>query len=214
MNKQKGNRFDTQRNMLQKKTGNLFIISGPSGSGKTTLLRAALDRCTDILYSISYTTRKPRKGEKDGIDYYFIPKKEFKAKLESDKWAEWAAVHDNYYGTSAAFLDKGLSDGKDILLDIDVQGAAKLLKRYPESVTIFILPRSHDALRSRLESRGTDSQDEIEKRLINSKEELGKVDIYRHVILNDELCSAIEQLISIIESYRSSAKADTPVSTI
>ena len=206
MTNSKDNRCDKPGSMFQQKPGNLFIISGPSGSGKTTLLRAALDKYADILYSISYTTRKPRKGEKDGVDYYFISEKEFKAKLENDKWAEWAVVHDNYYGTCAAFLDKGLTSGRDILLDIDVQGAVKLLKRYPDSVTIFILPRSHDILRKRLESRGTDSREEIEKRLITSKEELEMIDIYRHVILNDELRSAIEQLISIIESYRSGTK--------
>jgi len=202
MNKQKDNRYDTLRNMLQKKTGNLFIISGPSGSGKTTLLRAALDRCTDTLYSISYTTRKPRKGEKDGIDYYFIPKKEFKAKLESDKWAEWAAVHDNYYGTSAAFLDKGLADGKDILLDIDVQGTIQLLERYPDSITIFIVPPSMDILRRRLELRGTDSKAVIARRLVNAEKEMARQDLYRHVIINDQLSEAIDELISIIEKYR------------
>ena len=109
--------------------GHLFILSAPSGAGKSTLCRAVLDHFPDILYSISYTTRQPRNGEQDGIHYYFIPKDEFEKGIERGRWAEWAEVHDNYYGTSADYLDRGLNSGQDILLDIDVQGMVQILRR-------------------------------------------------------------------------------------
>lgn len=180
----------------------LFILSAPSGAGKTTLCKALLSRFTDMLYSISYTTRKPRANEQDGVDYYFIPKEEFKKKIKEHKWAEWAEVHGNFYGTSAEFMDKKLSLGHDILLDIDVQGTAQILKRYPDSVTIFIMPPSLDILKKRLESRGADSRDTILKRIKNAEKEMAKKDLYRHLIVNDKLPEAIDQLLSIIKKYR------------
>ena len=129
------------------KRGSLFIISAPSGAGKTTLTKAVLDRFTDILYSISYTTRELRSGEQDGVDYYFIAKNNFKKGINKAKWAEWAEVHGNYYGTSAEFIDKNLAAGRHILLDIDVQGTIQLLERYPDSITIFIMPPSFEILK-------------------------------------------------------------------
>ena len=182
--------------------GRLFIISAPSGTGKTTLCSAVLDRFPDMIFSVSYTTRKPRNGEKSGIDYHFIKKKDFKDKIEDGKWAEWAEVHGNYYGTSAELLDKGLDSGRDILLDIDVQGTILILKRYPESITIFVMPPSIEELKRRLELRNTDSSEVIVRRLENAKMEMAKKDLYRHVIINDQLPVAIEQLIAIIENYR------------
>ena len=183
--------------------GRLFIVSGPSGTGKTTLCSAVLNRFPDMLYSVSYTTRKPRNGEQNGIDYHFIKKKDFKDKIKSGKWAEWAEVHGNYYGTSAQLLDKGLDSGRDILLDIDVQGTIRLLERYHESVTIFIMPPSIEELKRRLKLRNTDSGEVIARRLENAKMEMAKKDLYLHVIINDQLSEAIEQLIAVIENYRS-----------
>jgi guanylate kinase len=180
----------------------LFIISAPSGAGKTTLSRAVLGRFHDMLYSVSYTTRRPREGEEDGVDYHFISKDEFQKGIDSDKWAEWAEVHGNYYGTSAEFIGKGLASGHDIILDIDVQGTVEILKQYPDSVTIFIMPPSLDALRSRLESRGTDSKAVVAKRLENAKKEMAKKNLYQYIIVNDLLSVAIESLISIIAKYR------------
>ena len=182
--------------------GSLFIISAPSGAGKTTLTKAVLDRFIDILYSVSYTTRELRSGEKDGVDYYFITKSSFKKGINDGKWAEWAEVHGNYYGTSAEFIDKNLAAGCDIFLDIDVQGTVQLLERYPDSITIFIMPPSFEILRERLESRGTDSKAMIERRLENAQTEMAKKDLYRHVIVNDQLPDAVAELISIIEKYR------------
>ena len=177
------------------------MVSAPSGSGKTTLCKALLKHYPDIGYSISTTTRKPRKGEKDGIDYHFMEKGEFLVKLESHCWAEWALVHDHYYGTSAAFLDETLASGKDILLDIDVQGTRQILERYPDAVTIFIMSPSLDVLRERLEKRGTDSSETIEKRMGNAEEEISKKDLYRHIIVNDRLEVAINELIEIVGGY-------------
>jgi guanylate kinase len=182
--------------------GYLFILSAPSGAGKTTLRRAVLEQFTDLLYSVSYTTRQPRDGEHDGTDYHFISKAEFEAGISEDRWAEWAAVHGNYYGTAAEFLNQNLAAGKDVLLDIDVQGTRKIIRRYPESITIFLLPPSLAVLKERLQSRGTDSAQTIALRLKNAKTEMGQKKLYQHVIINDRLADAISQLAAIIDSYR------------
>jgi len=182
--------------------GHLFVVSAPSGAGKTTLCREALKHFTDILYSVSYTTRPPRQGEKDSVDYYFISSDEFKKGISEGKWVEWAQVHGHYYGTSGEFLKKGLAAGKDILLVIDIQGTLQILEKYPGCVTIFIVPPSLKILRQRLESRGTDSAAVIEQRLRNAKDEMSKKGLYRHVIVNDQLNRASRELISLIEKYR------------
>jgi len=187
---------------INSKQGHLFIISAPSGGGKTTLSKAVVNRFNDIFYSVSYTTRSPRNGEQDGVDYYFIQKKDFEKRIESGHWAEWAEVHGNYYGTSAEFLDKGLDSGHDMLLDIDVQGTIQILGRYPDSVTIFIMPPSLETLRKRLEMRRTESRATIERRLLNAENEMAQKGLYRHVIVNDQLSVSIEKLIAIIEKYR------------
>jgi guanylate kinase len=182
--------------------GHLFILSAPSGAGKTTLCRAARDRFADIRYSISHTTRRPRPGESDGVDYVFISESEFKDGIARGRWAEWAQVHGNYYGTSAEFLNRELAVGRDILLDIDVQGTCQIVQRYPQSITIFIMPPSLDVLRQRLEARGTDSPETIAVRLENAAKEIAQKNAYRHVIINDRLSQAIDELIALIESYR------------
>ena len=186
---------------MKPKRGHLFIISAPSGAGKTTLAKAVLQQFTDILYSISYTTRKPRAEERDGVDYHFISKQDFKKGIKKGRWAEWAEVYGNYYGTSAEFIEKSLSSGCDILLDIDVQGTLQILKHYPDSVTIFILPPSVNALRKRLEMRGSDSKAVIEKRLVNARKEMAQKKMYRHIIVNDTLSSAIEEISAIFKKY-------------
>ena len=189
---------------MQSKSTHLFIISAPSGGGKTTLCREVRKHFPDMHYSVSYTTRKPRKGEQDGVDYHFIDKKEFKTRIEDGKWAEWALVHGNYYGTAATFLDEGLIAGHDILLDLDVEGTRQLLKRYPECVAIFIRPPSLQVLKRRLEARGSDNAETIAVRLRNAEKEIAQQDIYHHVIVNDQLSTAITELISVIEKYRMS----------
>ena len=181
--------------------GLLFILSAPSGAGKSTLCRAVLDHFPDMLYSISYTTRQPRRWEQDEVHYHFIAKDEFKKGIEQERWAEWARVHDNYYGTSADLLDRGLADGQDILLDLDVQGMRQILNRCPAAITIFIMPPSLEILRSRLETRGTDSPEVIAVRLKNAQEEMAQKDRDRHVIINDQLAHATAELIGIFEKY-------------
>ena len=181
--------------------GHLFVISAPSGAGKTTLRKAALKRFKNIRYSTSYTTRRPRSGEIDHIDYHFVSKPEFKRGIETGRWAEWAQVHGNYYGTSAEFISDELAAGRDILLDIDIQGTVQILKRFPDSITIFIMPPSLEELKKRLEERGTDSQTVIQRRMRNAEAEMAQKEMYRHIIINDRLETATAELIALIESY-------------
>ena len=169
--------------------------------GKTTLCKAVLDHFPDMKYSVSTTTRKPRPGEIRGEDYFFISKEEFSDRIEQDQWAEWALVHENYYGTSARYINDQLSAGENVLLDIDVQGAKQILKRYPESVTIFIMPPAFEVLRERMMSRGSDSMAVIEKRLLNARQEMDQKDLYQHIIINDRLEEAKARLIALISSY-------------
>ena len=182
--------------------GLVFVISAPSGAGKTTLCKSVRLDFPDLLYSVSYTTRKPRSGEREGVDYHFITAEDFKERIRQGRWAEWAEVHGNLYGTSADVIDEGLSAGRDILLDIDVQGTIQILARYPECITIFIMPPDMETLRHRLESRGTDDREEIARRLVNAEKEMARRDLYRHVIINDRLAEAQDELITLIRHYR------------
>uniref|UniRef100_A0A7C4RP50 Guanylate kinase n=1 Tax=Desulfatirhabdium butyrativorans TaxID=340467 RepID=A0A7C4RP50_9BACT len=181
----------------------LFIVSAPSGAGKTTICRAVLEALPDLVYSVSYTTRPPRPGERDGVDYHFIDEPRFREAIRKNRWAEWAEVHGNFYGTSADLIEHALLEGKDVLLDIDVQGARSISERYPEhSVTIFLRPPDMDTLRRRLESRNTDSPAVIERRIRNAAQEMAQMHLYRHVIVNDMLEKAIGEMIHLIRSYR------------
>jgi guanylate kinase len=182
--------------------GLLFVVSAPSGAGKTTFCRALRDTYSDIQYSVSHTTRKPRQGEKDGIDYHFTDKKKFLNMRDRGCWAEWAEVHGHYYGTSAKNMEQALSDGCDILLDIDVQGTKQILERYPDAVTIFIMAPSLEILKQRLSKRGTEDLRTIEKRMRNAVKEIAGKSIYRYVIVNDDLSTAIDKFIRIVETYR------------
>ncbi|NOY68559.1 MAG: guanylate kinase [Deltaproteobacteria bacterium] len=188
--------------------GRLFIISAPSGTGKTTLCNAVRKRFPNLEYSISYTTRSPRKGETDGEDYHFISTAEFLNRIASSAWAEWAEVHGNYYGTSADDLNSWISAGKDVLLDIDVAGAMQIRKKYPGCISIFILPPSLSVLEERLCSRRTDSPENIAIRLENAKKEIAARDQYDHIIVNNELSSAIDELESLIRSAPSGRVPD------
>jgi len=153
-------------------------------------------------YSISYTTRPPRRGEKDGADYFFISQNQFKKGIQANQWAEWAKVHGNYYGTSAAVIDAHIASGGDLLLDIDVQGTQQILKKYPDCITVFIMPPTLETLRRRLELRGTETRDVIEKRIANAKAEMDLRHLYRHQVVNDQLSAAIKEVIAIIDMYQ------------
>jgi guanylate kinase len=185
----------------ENRKGYLFVVSAPSGAGKTTLCRALRDVYSDIQYSVSHTTRKPRRGEKDGIDYHFTDQKKFFNMRDRDFWAEWADVHGHYYGTSTKNIEKALSAGYDILLDIDVQGTVQILERYPDAVTIFIMAPSLEILKQRLSKRGTEDFQTIEKRMRNAEKEIAAKSIYRHVIVNDDLSASIDKFIRIVGKY-------------
>ncbi|MBI3534098.1 MAG: guanylate kinase [Deltaproteobacteria bacterium] len=178
----------------------LFVISAPSGAGKTTLCLKLIKDIPHIILSISSTTRPPRRGEKDGVDYFFISHDEFQNKIKTHQFAEWAIVHSNYYGTSKKFIEDTLKNGNAILLDIDIQGAASLRKVYPElSYTIFIAPPNLQALEKRLRSRGTDSETIIQKRLKNATKELQEAKQFDKIILNDNLERAYLELKNLIK---------------
>lgn len=190
-------------NNRPEKPGMLFIISAPSGGGKTTLCNALLNRMPEMAYSVSYTTRKPRTGEKDAVDYHFIAEATFKRRITQGRWCEWAKVHDHYYGTDAGFVEETISGGRDLLLDIDVQGTRQMILRYPASITIFIVPPSKNILKARLIGRGTDSNKTIQKRLVNAEKEMAQKGLYSHVIINNVLDVALNELEILIEKYRS-----------
>ena len=180
-------------------TGKLFVISAPSGAGKTTLIRKVLPRFKNFSYSVSHTTRPPRKNEQDGLDYFFITPGEFEQKIALDHLLEWARVHGNYYGTSREFVKNRLEKGQNLVLDIDVQGAKKVMASGLNPVTIFILPPSFEILSQRLKNRGTDSGRVIAQRLENAKLEMKEKDLYQYVVINDDLDKATEELCSIFK---------------
>ncbi len=179
--------------------GRLFVVSAPSGAGKTTLCEAARKHLPHLVYSVSSTTRAPREGEQEGIDYFFVGEAQFREGIDTGQWAEWARVHDNYYGTAARFIEAHLRAGRDLLLDIDVQGAEQILQRYPAAITLFIMAPSVAVLRRRLTARGLDSAAVIDKRMRNAKTEIDRRGIYRHIVINDDLETAIARFVSILK---------------
>jgi guanylate kinase len=183
-------------------SGRLFIVSAPSGAGKTTLCEAVRRLLGDLTYSVSYTTRSPRKGECEAQDYHFISEAEFRQGIDEGRWAEWARVHGNYYGSSARWIEETLNSGRDILMDIDLQGVRQMIRHFPEAVTIFIMPPSLKELERRLRLRAADSQETIDLRLRNAREEIAQRSICRHEVLNDDIQKATLALIRLIEGYR------------
>lgn len=182
--------------------GDLFIVSAPSGAGKTTLCRKLCRSMPSLKTSISYTTREPRKNEARNADYHFISKDRFISMVRRGEFAEWAVVHGNYYGTAKKDLRALSGKGYDVLLDIDVQGAAQLKRAFPVAVTIFILPPSLKVLKERLTGRRTDNADVIRKRLENARKELEHYDKYDYIVCNDDLKKAVKDMESIIISRK------------
>ena len=186
--------------------GRLFVISAPSGAGKTTLLKGMMGRVSGIVFSISHTTRKPRKGETDGVDYHFISKETFQQMIAEKSFLEYAKVHDNFYGTSLNAVELQLDGGIDVVLDIDVQGADIL--RNIDSVDaayIFISPPDLDFLEKRLRGRGTESEELISLRLKNAREEMQAASRYDYMIINDLIDESTDLLVSIILAERAKA---------
>ncbi|MBI5640352.1 MAG: guanylate kinase [Nitrospirae bacterium] len=191
--------------MQKKSEGSIFIISAPSGAGKTTICRKIIMKMENVQQSVSYTTRLPRKGEVEDVDYTYIGEKAFRKMAGSGDFVEWAEVHGNLYGTSRKRLEKLMAAGFDVILDIDTQGAKQIRNSYGGGVFVFILPPSMDALRERLEKRKTRTKEDkadIERRLRRSVDEIRDYKLYDYVIVNDELSISIRKLESIITSER------------
>lgn len=182
--------------------GNLIIISSPSGGGKGTLIKEILRTVPDIGYSVSLTTRPQRPGEVDGEHYNFVSREQFEAFRADGGFLEWAEVHDNYYGTSAALTERMTAAGKDVILEIDVQGAAWVLTRAPDAVSIFIMPPSFEALTHRLTARATETPEQLSLRLRNSFDEVMGYTNFEYVVVNDDIPIAARRLESIILAER------------
>lgn len=182
--------------------GNLIIVSGPSGSGKSALVEAVMSKIPGLKFSVSYTTRSPRGGEQDGVDYHFVSEEEFAALRRNDSLLEWAQVHDNYYGTAKQSVDEALQDGKDVLLDIDVQGARQVRHNRPEAISVFIIPPSFQVLRERLMNRRLDDKNIIAQRLERAAGEIFHYKDYDYLIINDELTESAGELTAIILGSR------------
>lgn len=181
-----------------KREGVLYVISAPSGAGKTSLCKEIIDIFPNLRHSVSYTTRPPRNGEVHGRDYFFVGKEEFDRMVEAGEFAEWAEVHGNFYGTSLATLKESRSEGIDLILDIDCQGARQLKGRFEGGVYIFVLPPSIEELRRRLDNRSSDSQEVIERRIQNASGEIKEARWYDYIIVNDKFSEALEQLKSVL----------------
>lgn len=180
--------------------GKLFVISGSSGVGKGTIIKEFLKRNGDFKLSVSCTTRKPREGEIHGTNYFFLSKEEFKASIEKGEFLEWAEFSENMYGTQRPYVDKKLAQGKNLILEIDTQGALKVKKIMPEATLIFILPPSFEELETRLRGRHTETEEAIQKRLKSTKMEMENSKFFDFQIINDDIENAVRQLEKIMIS--------------
>ncbi|WP_294532260.1 guanylate kinase [uncultured Pseudoflavonifractor sp.] len=186
--------------MIRKKKtrGQLIVLSGPSGVGKSTVIAELLGERKDIYFSVSFTTRSPRVGEADGVNYNFVSREEFERMIAADELLEYAQYVGNYYGTSLKVIQDKLAAGVDVLLDIDVQGAAKVRSKCPEAVLIFIIPPSFEELSRRLHGRATDNEDVIAGRLQKAREEYQQIPNYDYLVVNDKVSTAAAEIISIL----------------
>lgn len=190
--------------------GILFIVSGPSGAGKTTLSDAALRAFPKLKLSVSCTTRAPRAGETDGVQYHFVSAERFAGMIANDELAEWAEVHGYRYGTPRAQIDAAMAAGRDLLLDIDVQGAAQLRRFYPDAVAVFLLPPDRGTLEARLRGRATDSEATVQRRLENACREIARAPEYDHVIVNRSREDAIAEFEAIVRDAHELGAVEMP----
>jgi guanylate kinase len=190
--------------------GLLFIVSAPSGAGKTTLCREVVKELPGLRHSVSYTTRKPRPGEVDGRDYFFLDEGGFRKKVERGEFLEWAEVHGHLYATPARFVDEGVAAGRVVVLDVDVQGGASVRRARPDAVSVFVYPPSVDALRQRLLKRNTESSELVERRLREAPWELAQYPGYDFLVMNDDLESAVRHLVAIVDTERSRVRRLRP----
>lgn len=186
-----------------KSTGQIIVISAPSGAGKGTIIKKLLERNSkDRWLSVSATSRKPRDGEKEGVNYYYLTEEEFKKKIKEDYFLEYAEYAGNYYGTPKEYIKEKINQGIDVFLEIEIQGAAKIKKLVPEALFIFIMPPSLKELVKRLKGRGTESNDKIIKRFNAAYKEINEVTKYNYVVVNDEVDTAVDKIESIIKAER------------
>ncbi len=190
--------------MAKRENGVLFVVSAPSGAGKTTIVRRVISQLAGVGLSISCTTRAPRPGEHDRIDYSFITREEFVDREQAGKFIEWAEVHGDLYGTPKANLER-LQHGEDLILEIDTQGARRIRERFGDAVLIFILPPSLEVLQGRLRSRGGDAEEAIAARMQNAQKELDQIARYDYIVVNDEIEEATREVASIIIAERRKA---------
>ncbi|MCF8240845.1 MAG: guanylate kinase [Melioribacteraceae bacterium] len=182
------------------KRGKLFVFSAPSGSGKTTIVKDVLKNFPELIFSVSATTRKARKNEVNGKDYFFITEQEFLKKIEQKEFIEWEQFYDYYYGTLLEFVESTLEDGKSIVMELDVKGAVKIKQNYPDSILIFISPPNLKVLRERLINRKTDSETDLKKRIERAELELGYKDKFDHIVFNEDLQKAKKQVKELIKN--------------
>ncbi len=180
------------------KKGNLIVISGPSGAGKGTICKALLEREDNLYISVSATTRSPREGEVDGVNYYFLTQEEFKKKVDNNEFLEWAEVHGNYYGTPKFNVEEMINEGKNIILEIDVQGALNVKKNCEDGVFIFILPPSMEELKRRIIARGSETPESLIKRFKTAYEEINYISKYNYAVVNDDLEEAVKKVQNIL----------------
>jgi guanylate kinase len=190
--------------------GRLFVIAAPSGTGKTSLVRALMERSPSLAFSISHTTRKPRPNEIDGRDYHFTDRGRFENMIAQGEFLEHAEVFDNLYGTGRRNVESALEAGRDLLLEIDWQGAAQVRARLPEAIDVFILPPSREALEQRLRGRGTDSEEVIRRRLQDSVTELSRWHEFRYVVVNEHFDRALSDLQHIVAGDAAEYRSDRP----
>ena len=186
------------------------MISAPSGAGKTTLVRKALDSRDDLAFSISYTTRPPRASEEDGIDYCFVTESEFQDMISREEFLEWAPVFDRWYGTSRDSVEALRARGKTVLLEIDWQGAAQIREREPSAVSVFILPPSRAELERRLRGRGTDTKENIGRRLQDALTDMAQWKNFDYVLINEDIAVAVAQFKSILDDQGEAHRVDSP----
>ena len=182
----------------KKEKGQLIVLSGPSGVGKSTVIAELFSQRENIYFSVSYTTRQPRTGEQDGVNYNFVDRAEFERMIADDELLEYAEYVDNYYGTSLKAINDRLDAGTDVLLDIEVQGAAKVRECCPEALFIFIIPPSFEELSRRLHGRNTDSEDVIQGRLEKARAEFKEIPKYDYLVINDKVANAVREIESIL----------------
>ena len=182
--------------------GSLFVVAAPSGAGKSTLVNALLANISDIQLSISYTTRAPRPGEENGKQYHFTTVDDFIARKNNNEFLEYAEVHGNFYGTSRILINQFMQAGTDMLLEIDWQGAQQVMSQFPQTVSIFILPPSFEALEQRLNKRGQDSEQTINRRLLAAGGEIAHAPEFEYVIINQEFETALSELVAIVKATR------------